>query len=234
MLWSLGSNSPSLEVFDETGRFVINVLALDQVELSKQFSKPLSDKFSGVECIEGLGGVPVIPHCVATFECKTIQRTLVGDHVLFFGTSGKLRLRKQDAIAVLPRSIRASGRSRTKQLIHFEISGVAMKYSTFMMPLHPPGRNIGETIAEDREAIILADRLGFSEAYVGEHVTDAAETVTSSMIFLASLISETKTSCWALAPSTCQTLTQPLSLPKRPCWTTCCKVDSSWVSALAD
>jgi alkanesulfonate monooxygenase SsuD/methylene tetrahydromethanopterin reductase-like flavin-dependent oxidoreductase (luciferase family) len=77
-------------------------------------------------------------------------------------------------------------------LINFEKSGVAMKYSTFMMPLHPPGRNIGETIAEDREAIILADRLGFSEAYVGEHVTDAAETVTSSMIFLASLISETK------------------------------------------
>ena len=62
----------------------------------------------------------------------------------------------------------------------------------FMMPLHPPGRNIGETLAEDREAILLADRCGYSEAYVGEHVTDAAETVTSSMIFLASLISETK------------------------------------------
>jgi alkanesulfonate monooxygenase SsuD/methylene tetrahydromethanopterin reductase-like flavin-dependent oxidoreductase (luciferase family) len=61
-----------------------------------------------------------------------------------------------------------------------------------MMPLHPPGRNIAETLEEDREAVILADRLGFSEAYVGEHVTDAAETVTSSMIFLASLISETK------------------------------------------
>jgi alkanesulfonate monooxygenase SsuD/methylene tetrahydromethanopterin reductase-like flavin-dependent oxidoreductase (luciferase family) len=61
-----------------------------------------------------------------------------------------------------------------------------------MMPLHPPGRNIAETLAEDREAVILADRLGFSEAYVGEHVTDAAETVTSSMIFLASLIAETK------------------------------------------
>jgi len=67
-----------------------------------------------------------------------------------------------------------------------------LKYSTFMMPLHPPGRNITETLQEDREAVILADQLGFSEAYVGEHVTDAAETVTSSMIFLASLISETK------------------------------------------
>jgi alkanesulfonate monooxygenase SsuD/methylene tetrahydromethanopterin reductase-like flavin-dependent oxidoreductase (luciferase family) len=66
-----------------------------------------------------------------------------------------------------------------------------MKYSTFMMPLHPPGRNITETLQEDRQAIILADQLGFSEAYVGEHVTDAAETVTSSLIFLASLASET-------------------------------------------
>jgi alkanesulfonate monooxygenase SsuD/methylene tetrahydromethanopterin reductase-like flavin-dependent oxidoreductase (luciferase family) len=67
-----------------------------------------------------------------------------------------------------------------------------MKYSTFMMPLHPPGRNVTESLQEDREAVLLADRLGFSEAYVGEHVTDAAETVTSSMMFLASLASETK------------------------------------------
>ncbi len=69
---------------------------------------------------------------------------------------------------------------------------MTMKYSTFMMPLHPPGRNVTETLQEDREAIILADRLGFSEAYVGEHVTDAAEIVTSSMIFLATLAAETK------------------------------------------
>ena len=67
-----------------------------------------------------------------------------------------------------------------------------MKYSTFMMPLHPPGRNVTETLQEDREAVLLADRLGFAEAYVGEHVTDAAETVTSSLIFLATLAAETK------------------------------------------
>jgi alkanesulfonate monooxygenase SsuD/methylene tetrahydromethanopterin reductase-like flavin-dependent oxidoreductase (luciferase family) len=49
-----------------------------------------------------------------------------------------------------------------------------------------------QTLQEDREAILLADKLGFSEAYVGEHVTDAAETVTNSMIFLAWLAHETK------------------------------------------
>lgn len=67
-----------------------------------------------------------------------------------------------------------------------------MKLGMFMMPIHPPGRDIRATLREDREAVLLADRLGYSEAYVGEHVTDAAENITSSMIFLASLAAETK------------------------------------------
>ena len=68
-----------------------------------------------------------------------------------------------------------------------------MKLGTFMMPLHPPGRKPSETYAEDREAILLADRLGYCEALVGEHVTDLAENVTSCLMFLASLAHETKT-----------------------------------------
>jgi alkanesulfonate monooxygenase SsuD/methylene tetrahydromethanopterin reductase-like flavin-dependent oxidoreductase (luciferase family) len=61
-----------------------------------------------------------------------------------------------------------------------------------MMPLHPPGRPPWETYVEDREAIVLADRLGYAEALVGEHVTDLAENVTSCLMFLASLAHETK------------------------------------------
>lgn len=61
-----------------------------------------------------------------------------------------------------------------------------------MMPLHPPGRRAAETLAEDREAILLAERLGYAEAFVGEHVTDLAENVTSSLMFLASVAHETK------------------------------------------
>jgi len=69
---------------------------------------------------------------------------------------------------------------------------MTMKLGTFMMPLHPPGRNPGQTLAEDREAIILADRLGYHEAYVGEHTTDLAENVTSCLMFLCSVAFETK------------------------------------------
>ena len=67
-----------------------------------------------------------------------------------------------------------------------------MRLGTFMMPLHPPRRQPCETYAEDREAILLADQLGYSEALVGEHVTDLAENVTSCLMFLASLAHDTK------------------------------------------
>jgi alkanesulfonate monooxygenase SsuD/methylene tetrahydromethanopterin reductase-like flavin-dependent oxidoreductase (luciferase family) len=62
-----------------------------------------------------------------------------------------------------------------------------MRLGYFTMPLHPPGRDWRETLREDREAIILADRLGYHDAFVGEHLTDRCETITSSMMFLASL-----------------------------------------------
>ncbi|HWI35067.1 MAG TPA: LLM class flavin-dependent oxidoreductase [Burkholderiales bacterium] len=68
-----------------------------------------------------------------------------------------------------------------------------MRLGFFTMPLHPRTRNPTQTLQEDREAIILADRLGFHDAFVGEHLTDPEENVTNSFIFLATLLSETKT-----------------------------------------
>ena len=67
-----------------------------------------------------------------------------------------------------------------------------MKLGYFTMPLHPPARPWVETLREDREAILMCDRLGYTEAYVGEHATDAAETITSCVAFLASLVHDTK------------------------------------------
>lgn len=67
-----------------------------------------------------------------------------------------------------------------------------MKLGFFTMPIHPLGRNVTETLKEDRELALVADRLGFTEGYFGEHVSDAAETITSSLIFVASLIAETR------------------------------------------
>jgi alkanesulfonate monooxygenase SsuD/methylene tetrahydromethanopterin reductase-like flavin-dependent oxidoreductase (luciferase family) len=68
-----------------------------------------------------------------------------------------------------------------------------MKLGFFTMPMHPPGRDYSQTLREDREAILLADRLGYSEAYIGEHLADTCETIPSCLSFIASLAHETKT-----------------------------------------
>ncbi len=68
-----------------------------------------------------------------------------------------------------------------------------MRLGYFTMPVHPIGRDWSQTLREDREAIILADRLGFYDAFVGEHLTDVCENVTNSMLFHATLIHDTKT-----------------------------------------
>jgi alkanesulfonate monooxygenase SsuD/methylene tetrahydromethanopterin reductase-like flavin-dependent oxidoreductase (luciferase family) len=44
-----------------------------------------------------------------------------------------------------------------------------MKLGLFMMPLHDPQRDYTQVLQEDREAILLAEKLGYEEAWVGEH-----------------------------------------------------------------
>ena len=67
-----------------------------------------------------------------------------------------------------------------------------MRLGYFTMPVHPMHRNWSDTLREDREAIILCDQLGFHDAFVGEHLTDACENITNSMLFQATLINSTK------------------------------------------
>jgi len=67
-----------------------------------------------------------------------------------------------------------------------------MRLGYFTMPLHPAHRPPSQTLQEDREAVILADRLGFHDAFVGEHLTEKSENITSSFIFLASLVHATE------------------------------------------
>ena len=66
-------------------------------------------------------------------------------------------------------------------------SKTPLRLGFFIQPVHPPSRSYRDVLREDREAIILADRLGYAEAFVGEHLTDSAEPITSSLAFIASV-----------------------------------------------
>jgi len=67
-----------------------------------------------------------------------------------------------------------------------------MNLGFFTMPIHPLEKNWRLSLREDREAFLLADELGFTEGYVGEHVTDQAENITSCIAFLAWIAAATK------------------------------------------
>jgi alkanesulfonate monooxygenase SsuD/methylene tetrahydromethanopterin reductase-like flavin-dependent oxidoreductase (luciferase family) len=62
-----------------------------------------------------------------------------------------------------------------------------LKLGFFIQPVHPPARRYADVLREDREAVVLADRLGYREAFIGEHLVDSAETITSSLAFIANL-----------------------------------------------
>ena len=85
VLWSLRNVSPNLEAFLSASHFVVNVLAENQVELSRRFASPLEDKFAEGSWSSGLGDAPVLAGCAAVFECELVSSQVAGDHVLFIG-----------------------------------------------------------------------------------------------------------------------------------------------------
>ena len=73
-----------------------------------------------------------------------------------------------------------------------QAEGRPIKLGLFTMPFHHPARDYAQILEEDQEAIVLADQLGFSEAFVGEHLSSGSERITSPLVFLATLIPRTR------------------------------------------
>ena len=67
-----------------------------------------------------------------------------------------------------------------------------MEVGYFMMPLHPPESNITKTLEDDIEQIVTLDKLGYKEAWIGEHYTAGWENIPSPDLFIANAIPLTK------------------------------------------
>ncbi len=86
VLWSLDKSAYSLKTYEAAEYFVVNVLAADQVSLSKRFGKSgPQDKFQSVPCTKGVGGAPVLAGCAAHFQCKKTFIYEGGDHLILVG-----------------------------------------------------------------------------------------------------------------------------------------------------
>jgi alkanesulfonate monooxygenase SsuD/methylene tetrahydromethanopterin reductase-like flavin-dependent oxidoreductase (luciferase family) len=67
-----------------------------------------------------------------------------------------------------------------------------MQLGYFMMPLHPPGSQLAETLEHDLRQIERLDRLGYSEAYIGEHFTAEWENIPAPDLFIAAALQRTE------------------------------------------
>jgi alkanesulfonate monooxygenase SsuD/methylene tetrahydromethanopterin reductase-like flavin-dependent oxidoreductase (luciferase family) len=66
-----------------------------------------------------------------------------------------------------------------------------MQLGLFMMPLHPPYRPIADCYDRDIDQIVLADRLGFAEAWIGEHFTEKWENAPAPDLLIAKALALT-------------------------------------------
>ena len=85
VLWSLDKNALSRAAFESSTHFAVHILTLEQRELAQRFARRGADKFSGLQCRQGVGGVPLLEQCAACFECETRHRYDGGDHIIFVG-----------------------------------------------------------------------------------------------------------------------------------------------------
>jgi flavin reductase (DIM6/NTAB) family NADH-FMN oxidoreductase RutF len=98
VLWSLDRSSTTLAAFEGATHFAVNVLGADQVAISNRFAGQQEDKFADLDCADGGGGAPLLPGCVAWFQCRTVHRHDGGDHVIFVGEVETFEQRPGDAL----------------------------------------------------------------------------------------------------------------------------------------
>jgi alkanesulfonate monooxygenase SsuD/methylene tetrahydromethanopterin reductase-like flavin-dependent oxidoreductase (luciferase family) len=67
-----------------------------------------------------------------------------------------------------------------------------MRSGYFMMPMHPPGSFLADTLDYDLRQVERLDALGFDEAWIGEHFTAEWENIPSPEIFIAAALQRTK------------------------------------------
>src|SRR5512145_2336373 len=89
-----------------------------------------------------------------------------------------------------------------------------MRLGYFAMPLHPPGADIARTLDDDLAQVALLDRLGYEEAWIGEHFTAQWENIPCPDLFIARALGVTQRMKLATGVS-CLPNHDPLMLAQR-------------------
>jgi len=85
VLVAIGNDATMAPAMSVAETFAVNVLREDQEALSRRFSGPLDDRFSGIGHTNGVHGDALLDDALATLECRIVARHPAGDHVIVVG-----------------------------------------------------------------------------------------------------------------------------------------------------
>lgn len=85
VLWSLQYGSDCYETLATASFYTINVLAGEQVELSKLYARTGAHDLLPEHYRVGGNGAPILHGSLASFECEAWQRLDAGDHLIIVG-----------------------------------------------------------------------------------------------------------------------------------------------------
>jgi 3-hydroxy-9,10-secoandrosta-1,3,5(10)-triene-9,17-dione monooxygenase reductase component len=85
VLWSLAHKAQSLDAFRNCERYLVHVLAVNQLEVASVFATRGADKFGATRWQPNAAGLPLLEGCVAWFVCGNRRQYDEGDHVILVG-----------------------------------------------------------------------------------------------------------------------------------------------------
>ncbi len=85
LLWSLQKDSDTWDAFAVTTRFAVNILSVDQQDMSNRYAKKGDHDLAADEYTLGDSGCAILKNCIASFECESTERFEGGDHIILVG-----------------------------------------------------------------------------------------------------------------------------------------------------
>jgi flavin reductase len=85
VLVAVDKRALTLEHLKKNRCFAVNILRLDQEEISRRFAMPGPKDFSDLNTIGGATASPILSDCLAYLDCKVVDILPGGDHEIFIG-----------------------------------------------------------------------------------------------------------------------------------------------------
>lgn len=85
VLVAVDKRALTLDHLKQNRCFAVNILRLDQEEISRRFAMPGPKDFSDLKTTSGATCSPILADCLAYLDCKVVDILPGGDHEIFVG-----------------------------------------------------------------------------------------------------------------------------------------------------